>query len=154
MGFLDKAKAAATDLASKADGKLSQAGLGGPGGDTDRLYRELGQLVYREHSGQPADPAARERLLSELTRLEVHHASSAGGSGPPPPPGSGYGGPPPPPGSGYGSPPSPPGGETQERGQSEEWGAPSQGSGTPSHGAAGPQSAPPPPPPPPPPPAH
>lgn len=151
MGFLDKAKAAATDLASKADGKLSQAGLGGPGGDTDRLYRELGQLVYREHSGQPADPAARERLLSELARMEMHTASSAGASGPPPPPGSGYGAPPPPPGSAHGSTPPGAGDEAQEQAENEGWGMPSHSEETRSQGAAGTQSAPPPPPPPPPP---
>ena len=31
MGFLDKAKAAANDLAAKADTALAGSGLGGPG---------------------------------------------------------------------------------------------------------------------------
>ena len=34
MGFLDKAKAAANDLAAKADTAMANAGLGGPGGAT------------------------------------------------------------------------------------------------------------------------
>ena len=48
MGFLDKAKAAANDLAAKADTALANSGMGGPGGATggqpDKLFRDLGVI--------------------------------------------------------------------------------------------------------------
>lgn len=105
MGFLDKAKAAANDLAAKADGALSQAGLGGPGGSSDALFRDLGKAVFAQSKGQ-GDPGAVERLIGELTRLE----QSGQGTG-----GQPYGAPPPPPGQNAGqnvgqasAPPAPP----------------------------------------------
>jgi hypothetical protein len=120
MGFLDKAKAAASDLAAKADTALGSAGLGGPkqpgGGDADGYFRDLGVLTYLEASGRPADPEDRLRVMSALQELEstgairsfaLHTApapapAGAGGQGafpPPPPPGAGGQGafPPPPP---------------------------------------------------------
>ncbi|WP_034223575.1 hypothetical protein, partial [Actinotalea ferrariae] len=77
MGFLDKAKAAATDLAAKADTALAGAGLGGPGssgGDADAYLRDLGVLAYLEATGRPADAAEHERVLAALRRLEEQGA--------------------------------------------------------------------------------
>jgi hypothetical protein len=125
MGFLDKAKAAANDLAAKADTKLASSGLGGPGAqtsnrDADRYFRDLGVLTYLEASGRPAPSEERERLLTALSALET------GGTlgtltlqtAPPPPPGSaastppsGFAPPPPPP-PGGGAPPPPSGDAT------------------------------------------
>lgn len=109
MSFFDRAKAAATDLAAKADVAMQQAGINTPGGaGGDRTLRDLGVLAYLEATGRPVEPADRERLLAELRELE-----SSGRLGPltltpsyapgtPPPPG-GYppppGGTPPPPGA-------------------------------------------------------
>ncbi len=143
MGFLDKAKAAANDLAAKADGALSNAGLGGPGapsGAADRLFTDLGRAVFAESKGA-GDASERERLLGELHRLEQSGQLAGGGAGPsygapPPPPGfNAQPSAPPAPGGGYGSappsaPPAPPSGDS---GPGQAW-AP---------------SAPPPPPPPP-----
>ncbi len=110
MGFLDKAKAAANDLASKADTALSSSGLGGPGASTgaqpERCFRDLGVLAYLEASGRPFPQGERERLLAALREAEsrgaipsfdLRTAAPAHGSVPPPP-GSTGGAPPPPPG--------------------------------------------------------
>jgi hypothetical protein len=75
MSFLDKAKLAATGLAAKADGALSNAGLAGgapPSGnrDADRLFRDLGVLAYRHAQGNPS-PEAYERAFSALRQLEA-----------------------------------------------------------------------------------
>lgn len=100
MGFLDKAKAAATDLAAKADTALAGAGLGGPGGpgmspggDADAHLRDLGVLAYLDATGRPADAGERERVLAALRRLEEQGAvrsltlrtTAAPGPGAPPP---------------------------------------------------------------------
>ena len=106
MGFLDKAKAAANELATKADTALSGAGLGGPGtssgGDADAHLRDLGVLTYLEATGRPADDAERGRVLAALQRMEQQGslrslslrttaAPPAPGSGPvPPPPGQAH----------------------------------------------------------------
>ncbi|WP_211373680.1 hypothetical protein [Cellulomonas fimi] len=114
MGFLDKAKAAATDLAAKADTALGSAGLGGPGaassgGDAERYFRDLGVVAYLESTGRPVGPGDRERVTAALRELEqrgslrsftLHTATppppgSAGGSAFPPPPAGAT--PPPPP---------------------------------------------------------
>jgi hypothetical protein len=127
MGFLDKAKAGATELAAKADTALNQSGLGGPGGasskEADRYFRDLGVLAYLDAVGRPGDPRERERVIEALRGFEAQ-----GGLGhlalqtsPPPPPGaaaagatwggavggSGPGSVPPPP-SGMAPPPPPP----------------------------------------------
>ena len=135
MGFLDKAKAAATELAAKADTALASAGMAGPGmaaaRDADRYLRDLGVLAYAEATGRPFSTEERERVLAALRGIDA-----AGGlpsltlqTAPPPPPGaaaaggwsgsvggaagSGGGGgvsapPPPPPGGGFAPPPPPP----------------------------------------------
>ena len=49
MGFLDKARAAATELAAKADEALNTAGVAGPAAAAkavDRHFRDLGVLAY------------------------------------------------------------------------------------------------------------
>jgi hypothetical protein len=119
MGFLDKAKAAATELAAKADGALANAGLN-PGGvasagskDADRLLRDLGIWTLREASGQADASEGKARVLNSLRQLE------ASGQLPllqtsdqaPPPPGAaaaGFTAPPPPAPGAVGSPPPPP----------------------------------------------
>lgn len=137
MGFLDKAKAAANDLASKADSAISQASSSWTGsGDAERLLRDFGLLTWREQHGQMVDPAevARVREALEaidgqgrLATLQVHTQPA------PPPPGS-FGAPPPP--GAQGTPPPPAAGQ------------PAPGQAPPSH-AGGSGTVPPPPPPPP-----
>ena len=103
MGFMDKAKAAANDLASKADTKLASSGLGGPGSsgpsrDADRYLRDLGVLSYLETSGRPASPEDRDRVLSALREMDARGALGALTlqTAAPPPPGAAA---PPPPGA-------------------------------------------------------
>lgn len=130
MGFLDKAKAAATDLAAKADTALNSAvgsaGAGGPRpGDADKYLRDLGLLTYLTATGQPVEEAERQRVLSSLREIDaagglrshaLHTAPPpppgyAGQAAPPPPPGyAGQAAPPPPPAPGYGAPVPPPAG--------------------------------------------
>ena len=47
MSFFERAKAAATDLAAKADVAMNQAGINtpAPGGGGDRALRDLGVLA-------------------------------------------------------------------------------------------------------------
>ncbi|MFQ6170794.1 hypothetical protein ACK8HX_04245 [Oryzobacter sp. R7] len=120
MSFFERAKAAATDLAAKADVAMQNAGINTPtGGGGDRALRDLGVLAYLEATGRPGSGADRERLVAELRELESSgrlgpltltptHAPGA----PPPPPGAAAAGagvpaapPPPPAGS---APPHPP----------------------------------------------
>lgn len=112
MGFLDKAKAAANDLAAKADSALSQASASWSGaGDAERLLRDYGLLTWREQHGQSVDQADLTRVREGLEALDADgrlatlqvHTQPA-----PPPPGSP--GAPPPPGS-HATPP-PPGSQT------------------------------------------
>lgn len=129
MGFLDKAKAAASDLAAKADTALntagSGAGAGGPkAGDADKYFHDLGVLTYLEATGRPADPAERERVMGALQQLDqagairsfaLHTtpppAPGMAGQVPPPPgmAGTGGGAVPPPPSMGSATPPPMPG---------------------------------------------
>jgi hypothetical protein len=153
MGFLDKAKAAATDLAAKADTALSSSGLGGPGtpggGDADTYLRDLGVLAYLEVTGREAAPGERGRVLSALQEMEsrgVLGRLSLRTSPPPAPGAAGHGGPPPAPGTAaHGGPPPPAPGSAPV--------PPSEGSRSaagpsPAAGPAAPPTPPPPPPPP------
>lgn len=115
MGFMDKAKAAADNLAAKADSALANSGLGGPGAaaSPERLLRDLGVVSFWEATGRPVPEGERDRLLDALRGLE------AGGSLPPlalqttpppagvvpPPPGGAVPQPPPPPPGGMAPPP-------------------------------------------------
>lgn len=106
MGFLDKAKAAAGDLAAKADSALGSVAGGSSGprpGEVDRYLRDLGLLTYLEATGRPADAGERARVTEAIRGLEA-----AGGLGshalhtaPPPAPGVAAAGAtaPPPPGA-------------------------------------------------------
>ena len=96
MGFLDKAKAAANDLAAKADTAMAGSGLGGPGGggQPDKLFRDLGVLAYLEATGRSAPEGERERVMGTLREVEqrggissfaLQTAAPAPGSVPPPP---------------------------------------------------------------------
>jgi hypothetical protein len=126
MGFLDKAKAAASDLAAKADTALASSGLGGPGasggGDAEKYFRDLGVLTYLEANGRPAAPEDRLRVMTALQELEARGAirSFALHTSPPPAPGiAAAGGQP-------GFPPPPPPG-----GVAPQWQAPSAAPATP-----------------------
>ena len=95
MGLLDKAKAAASDLAAKADTALNStgtgAGAGGPkAGDADQYFHDLGVLTYLEASGRPADPGEGERVMGALQQLDQGGAirSFALHTTPPPAPGT------------------------------------------------------------------
>lgn len=70
MGFLDKAKAAATDLAAKADSAIN-SGLGShaPGGDSESLLRDLGVIAYLEATGRQAPPE-KDRVMAALRAAE------------------------------------------------------------------------------------
>lgn len=107
MGFLDKAKAAANDLAAKADTALSGAGMAGPGsGDAERYFRDLGVLAYLEWSGRPAPSGDRERIMAVLREMDARGTirSYALHTAPPPAPGTA------PPGHAPATPPPPAGG--------------------------------------------
>lgn len=111
MGFLDKAKAAASDLAAKADTALASAGAAGPRpGDADGYFRDLGVLTYLELTGRPAGVAERERVVGALRDLDTAGSirSFTLHTAPPPAPGT-AGSPPPPPAPGTaGAAPPPP----------------------------------------------
>lgn len=95
MGFLEKAKAAANDLAAKADTAMAGSGLGGPGGgQPDKLFRDLGVLAYLEATGRSAPEGERERVIGTLQEVEqrggipsfaLQTVAPAPGSVPPPP---------------------------------------------------------------------
>ncbi|MDO9498364.1 MAG: hypothetical protein Q7J48_21840, partial [Nocardioides sp.] len=73
MGFMDKAKAAADNLAAKADTAFANSGLGGPGAavSPERLLRDLGVVTFLEATGRPTPEGERERLMSALSGLEA-----------------------------------------------------------------------------------
>ena len=109
MGFLDKAKAAASDLAAKADTALASAGASGPRpGAADGYFRDLGVLAYLEATGRPGDVGERERVIGVLRDLDTAGSirSFALHTAPPPAPGA-YGHAPRPPGSAGSVPPPP-----------------------------------------------
>jgi len=118
MGFLDKAKAAASDLAAKADSALNSSGTGGPkppgAGDVDKYFHDLGVLTYLEASGRDADAAERDRVMGALQELDSSGAIRSFGlhTAPPPAPGMAGAVPPPPGMAGQAPPPPMPGGAT------------------------------------------
>jgi hypothetical protein len=128
MSFFERAKAAANDLAAKADAEMKKAGISTPGGtgvlggaggasgNADRALRDLGVLSYLEATGRPASTQDKARVMATLHELEstgrlgslsVTPAHGAPGA-PPPPPGAAAATPPPPP-PGATPPPPPPG---------------------------------------------
>lgn len=107
MSFLDKAKAAANDLAAKADTAITQATGGGAQGETDRFLRDLGIATYAERIGQPVDGEGLTRALAGLDALKAQGQLGSMSMSASPPPSPGSGGAPPPPGS-TGPPPPPP----------------------------------------------
>lgn len=153
MGLLDKAKAAATDIAAKADTKLASSGLGGPGGtsakDADRLFRDLGVITYLEANGRPGSAEDRERVMAALTEMETRGAigNLALQTSAPPPPGASF---PPPPGGTApppmgGTAPPPPGGSAPPPGGSFPPPPTAQPSTSPAAESGSPAAAPPPP---------
>ncbi|WP_188079115.1 hypothetical protein [Actinotalea subterranea] len=116
MGFLDKAKAAATDLAAKAETALGSTGLSSPGaapgaGDVDKYFHDLGVLTFLELSGRPASAEDRARVMGALQDLDARGAirSFALHTAPPPAPGMAGAVPPPPGAAAAASAPPPPG---------------------------------------------
>lgn len=116
MGLLDKAKAAASDLAAKADSAMSNmtsTTTGAPRqADLDKYFRDLGVLTYLEVSGRPADAAERDRVLTTLRDLDGQGAIRSFALQTTPPPAPGMAGPtmtPPPPGMAGATPPPAPG---------------------------------------------
>jgi hypothetical protein len=123
MGFLDKAKQAANDLAAKADSAIAGSGLGGPGpsaSDAERHLRDLGVLAYLEATGRPASTEDRVRIVTALQAMEPAGVVNLGlrtsavpppAPSAPPPPGAAAAAqqaPPPPPPPTAGEQPSPP----------------------------------------------
>lgn len=109
MGFMDKARAAASDLAAKADTALANSGLGAPGaGEANKYFHDLGVLTFLTESGRPASAEDRERVMAALREMDARGAivsfglQTAAAPPPPPPPGSAV---PPPPGSAVPPPP-------------------------------------------------
>jgi hypothetical protein len=129
MGFLDKAKAAANDLAAKADSALGSAESSLAGGASPKqaepLIRDLGVIAYLEATGRGLPDADEQRArcvegiqsIESQTTLNLQITSApppAPGAGatpqapPPPVSQSGPVAPPPPPGAAA-APPPPPG---------------------------------------------
>ena len=89
MGFMDKVKSQATQVAQKAqDGvKTGQSKLEGAQAKKrqDALLRDLGALLYAERTGNATGETAAEmeRILSELRTLEAEAgpATPAGSAG-------------------------------------------------------------------------
>ena len=96
MGFLDKAKEKATQLAGQAKEKIDDVK---EKRKADDLLDDLGRIVYRQRTdrGEPSDEADIVRLVAELRVLEedgtevIAAAPAADTTDAPPPP------PPPPP---------------------------------------------------------
>lgn len=96
MGFLDKAKAAASDLASKADSALNSTATSLSGGEPglpnpDALLHDLGVIDYLEATGRPGQPQERARVMAGLQEAErrgtLHSLAlrTAAPTSPPPP---------------------------------------------------------------------
>jgi hypothetical protein len=126
MSFFERAKAAANDLAAKADAEMKKAGISTPGGTgvmggagggaADRALRDLGVLSFLEATGRPASAEDKARVLATLHELESAgrlgqlSVSRPPGAGGPPPPGAAAtaAAPPPPPPPPPGATPPPP----------------------------------------------
>jgi hypothetical protein len=120
MGFLDKAKAAVTDVAQKGQETLDGATNKKK---ADALFRDLGVVTYAEAQGRQSEEsqAEIERILGDLRALEaatgpLDTTVKTGQPETPPPPVSAGGAPPPPgspeasaapPAPGAGAPPAP-----------------------------------------------
>ncbi len=109
MGFLDKAKAAASDLAAKADSAIAGAGASLAGTpNPEALLRDLGILTFLESTGREGSGAERHRIMTSLLELEKvgvlrsFDLKTAAAAAPPPPAAAAA---PPPPGAGVVPPP-------------------------------------------------
>lgn len=105
MSFFERAKAAASDLAAKADVAMSNAGISVPGIGADRALRDLGVVAWMDATGRPVAEADRERVMATLRELEAAGRLGPLTLSPPPTP---YGAPPPPPGGAAPTTPPPP----------------------------------------------
>jgi hypothetical protein len=143
MGFLDKAKAAVTDVAQKGQETLDGATNKKK---ADALFRDLGVVTYAEAQGRQSEEsqAEIERILADLRELEattgpLDTTVKTGQPETPPPPASAGGAPPPPGGAPAAAPPPPGGGAPP---------APGEAATPPAAPAPPPPAATPPPPPP------
>jgi hypothetical protein len=110
MGFLDKAKAAATDLGNQAKGTVDGAQTKKKAND---LFHDLGVLTWAQSQGQAVDQDELGRVNGELAAIAGQgpldmSIKTAPQQAPPPPASAGGAAAPPPPG-GVAAPP-PPGG--------------------------------------------
>jgi hypothetical protein len=115
MGFMDKAKAAASDLAAKADSALSSTATSLSGGEPgapnpDALLHDLGVIDYLEATGRPTPPEDRARVMAGLQEAERRgtlrsFALRTAAPTPPPPPGAAAAAAAPPPPAGAAPPP-------------------------------------------------
>ncbi len=106
MGFLDKAKAAASDLAAKADSALNStagtmSGAGPAAPNPEALLHDLGVLSYLEATGREASAEERTRVMAALGDAEQRgairsFALTTATPAAPPPPGAAAAAPPPP----------------------------------------------------------
>ena len=78
MSFFERAKAAATDLAAKADAAMQQSGMMPPGGGSggghgggDRALRDLGVIAWLEATGRPVSAEDKARVMESLRSLET-----------------------------------------------------------------------------------
>ena len=124
MSFFERAKAAANDLAAKADVAMAGSGVSVPGMGGARALRDLGVLAWLEATGRPVDPADRDRVMQTLRDLETSGRLGSLTVTPAQP---------------YGAPPPPPGAAAREQARQDTTPPPPPG--------AGPAAAPPPPPP-------
>lgn len=90
MGFLDKAKEKATQLAGQAKEKIEDVK---EKRKADDLLDDLGRILYRQRTdrGESGDEAEIERLVAELRALEAEgtelvEAAPVAADAPPPPP--------------------------------------------------------------------
>ena len=96
MGFLDKARAMADELAQKADTAMAGSGFGGPTAGAERYLRDLGVIAYLEANGRSVPADDRDRVMSALRELEQRGAigsltlqtTAEQPTAPPPPPGA------------------------------------------------------------------
>lgn len=89
MGFLDKAKEKASELAEKAKEKVDDVQAKRK---ADDLLEDLGRIVFADKTGRAAPTAADDtaRIVGELTKMETEgtvivKGSEPGGSPLPPP---------------------------------------------------------------------
>jgi hypothetical protein len=86
MGFMDKVKAAAQDVASDAKKATAKAQTKIEQGQTrkkiDDLAKQLGYLYYREKTQATPAGADADTIIADITALEAQLAESQAGASP------------------------------------------------------------------------